>query len=143
MEQAIYNHGFYPSDASIDLSMLDCDKIDCEADFWHQHMQILERKIKANIDDALTRNSEYQFAIFGIAPIPLLVYLGNRLRDLTKVHVFQKQREPDTWDWQGYPDGFEFKYECGTDGDVTTKEIALVLAVSADVEDTKDNFCIR
>lgn len=137
MKQAIYKSGLYPDDEVIDLSMLDNDNVDSEADFWSQQIKILEKKIKDKIDDALTRRSDYQYALFGIAPIPLLVYLGNRLRDLTKVQVFQKQREPDSWDWHDYPEGFKFKYECGIDSDVAVREIALVLAVSADIDNSR------
>lgn len=137
MSQAIYKSGYYPCEEIIDLSRLDCDKVDSEKDFWCQHMESINRKIKVYIDDALTRKSEYQFALFGFAPIPLLVCLGNRLRDLTKVHVFQKHREPETWDWEEYPEGFEFLYKSGFNGHRTNQSISLVLAISADVVDER------
>lgn len=137
MKQAIYKHGSYPSDEIIDLSRLDCDKVDSEKDFWAQRMESLDRRIKLYIDDALTRASEVKYALFGFAPIPLLVYLGNRLRDLTNVQVFQFHRDLNTWDWMEYPEGFEFISCRPNHENVSTKNIALVLAVSADINDER------
>lgn len=137
MTKAIEKYGFYPSNEVIHLSRLDCDKVDSEKDYWDQNVEILDRKIKAKIDDALTMTSELQFALFCFAPIPLLIYLGNRLRDLTQVHVFQLQREPISWDWKKYPRGFKFLYEYNKAEDVHNRKIALVLAISADIVDER------
>lgn len=40
------------------------------------------------------------FSVFGLAPMPLLIKFGTLLSDLFPADVYQRHREPASWEWQ-------------------------------------------
>ena len=40
------------------------------------------------------------FSVFSVAPIPLIIKLGELIGDKLPCDVYQKTRFPDTWEWQ-------------------------------------------
>ena len=71
-------------------------------------------------------------AIFPIAPIPLIVKLGNILGDKRKIDIYQKFREPDTWKWQST----ELLNSFSTEKNEISKgdKIALVISVTSNID---------
>ena len=65
---------------------------DWKAAFDHQ---------KALVSEALARSADLlpRFAIFSIAPIPLIVHLGFLLSDRVQADLFQFHRERSAWTW--------------------------------------------
>lgn len=64
----------------------------------------IDRHLGTLLDPSGRASPVRRFAVFAIAPQPLLVYLGHRLSDLYGVSVFQPHREPDhTWCWDPAP----------------------------------------
>ncbi len=74
-------------------------------------------------------------SIFAAAPIPLLIYLGNRIGGTAPVDIYQKHRDTDGWRWKKEPKRDSFKYiikksnlrKPGT-------KVALVLSLSGQVQ---------
>lgn len=70
----------------------------------NEHWMELESKLvfefNCKIKSAYDRFNDMRFSVFGLAPIPLLIKLGDLLNDKTNVDIFQKTRIPDTWCWQ-------------------------------------------
>jgi hypothetical protein len=69
-------------------------------------------------------------SVFALAPQPLLVLLGTLLGDIIPSDVYQRHREPQTWEWppNALTQTFEVKEPAATSG-----PSALVLALSATV----------
>lgn len=86
------------------------------------------RALTVEIEDAT------HLSVFAIAPQPLLIRLGTLLSELTQADVFQRHREPQTWEWpkQGRRIGFMVEEPSSFDGPP-----ALVFALSAPVKDDR------
>ncbi len=98
----------YPAEENPILLSMSCSHEDKSPEFWKtesEHLQrIFERYIMPKIEEA--RPAHY--SLFAMAPMPLLILIGTLFTDKIDVDVYQPIREPKTWKWQDYPDGFEF-----------------------------------
>lgn len=63
-----------------------------------------ERHIRPRIQDA----NPNHFSVFARASQPLLILLGTLMTDKVPVEVYQLQREPISWRWQGDSNGFSY-----------------------------------
>lgn len=68
--------------------------------YWESVERELIDKVNYQIESLYRCSPDLQLAIFPIAPIPLIVKLGNLLGDKRKIDIYQKFREHDTWKWQ-------------------------------------------
>lgn len=98
----------YPAEEKpVDLSM-SCEHEDKDASYWSTEkahlFKIFDRHIKQRIDE----NNPAHFSVFTLAPQPLLIQLGALFTDKINVDVYQPIREPKTWRWQEFPEGFYF-----------------------------------
>jgi hypothetical protein len=99
----------YPAEERpISMSMA-CSHQDKSPEFWATECKHLEtmfnKEISRRIEDEPT---SVHFSVFALAPMPLLIKLGTLFTDKVDVDVYQPIREPKTWKWQEYPEGFEF-----------------------------------
>jgi hypothetical protein len=77
--------------------------------FWDSAQQSIEDTIGL-VRQAVTSGDVEHISVFGIAPIPLLVFLGWHLDDKIPTRIFQKHRDQFVgWSWadQGDPVAFE------------------------------------
>ena len=89
----------------------------------------------AAIDDHVDRLSSIQrrysdalrLAVFAIAPIPLLIYLGSKLSDKADVELYQRHRNPEQWKWHEGGSAVHYVVDRVKDGD---GRIALLLNLS-------------
>lgn len=71
-------------------------------------------------------------SLFGLAPIPLLIYLGSCLSNKVPVDLFQRHRDTEDWVWKnrGKPVGHKFnRVRTGT----VKSKVALVLSLSGKI----------
>jgi hypothetical protein len=129
-ENAVITSNMYPTE-TIDLSHYGGMTEDKEKLFWQNELVNLERNFNMKVRDRIAYRAERQhFSVFALAPIPLLVKLGNLLTDKTVVQVYQKFREPDTWSWQEDSPELEFFVSRPRKN---YGKIALILSVSASI----------
>ena len=89
---------FYPvNDTPIDLggnwpTLKEWDE------YWKREVENLEYNCKDKILDKIDRWEYKRIALFGFAPMPLLVKLGTMLNNKHEVEVYQKQRTGG-WKW--------------------------------------------
>ena len=118
----------YPLSDPIEITLTNSLAYDSEKLFW----EIESNQIDRAIDKALRRLRETDqvesLSVFALAPQPLLVRLGARLGDLHNVKVYQKHREPDTWQWQEEEEENDFLVKEPED---KSKPPVLVFALSA------------
>lgn len=98
----------YPANENPIFLSMSCSHEDKTPEFWHTELSHLNRIFELQIQPLISNGNSVNFSLFALAPIPLLIKLGTLLTDKVSVDVFQPIREPKTWKWQQYPDGFEF-----------------------------------
>lgn len=122
-------------------------KIDlkCEYDYrsenyWKYIELQLESEFKRNVEDEYRYNRELILTVFPLAPIPLIIKLGNMLGDKQNVNIYQKTRSPETWNWLSNDLNNSFTHE-RTELSNGNK-IALVISLTAciDLQRVKDAF---
>lgn len=124
---------FYPAqDSSINLGVVSSLNKDSDPDFWRTEANSLHQKFDRLLFPKINDNEVKQISLFGFAPIPLLVYLGTLLNDITSVDVHQKRRNPDTW---SFDDDIETEYHFVTD-EVKTN-VALKIELSDNIVDSR------
>ncbi len=89
---------FYPvSDDSIDLGGNLYNG--CEwNEYWKKEVEDLEFACKDLILDKIRKWEHKRIALFGLAPMPLLVKLGTMINNKHEVEIYQKQRSGG-WKW--------------------------------------------
>lgn len=73
-----------------------------------------------------------RFAVFSLAPIPLVIYLGFLLSDRVQVRYFQFDREQASWNW---PQVSKNEFDCniqvtGLPDEIISGEVEVVIRVS-------------
>lgn len=100
--------------------------------YWQEAENHLNREIDNLINGLLQENPKLTIAIFSIAPIPLIMKLGYKLGDKRKILVFQKYREPDTWEWLSDSQTNSFSYEKIKRGNGT--KVAVIVSVTSEID---------
>lgn len=100
--------------------------------YWREAENYLNREIDNLINGLLQENPKLTIAIFSIAPIPLIMKLGYKLGDKRKILVFQKYREPDTWEWLSDSQTNSFSYEMMKRGNGT--KVAVIVSVASEID---------
>ena len=118
----------YPSDSQgwvIDLTRIHGE----DAAFF----QTARQTVKADIDRLYATGSDvestHHLSVFALAPIPLLIYFGNRLGNKVATDLYQRHRDTEDWAWKADGNTVEHKFYClqtGTD----RGKVALLLSLS-------------
>lgn len=90
----------YPASSPIEIGSKNSAVEDNESLFWQAELKNLELDFERKIVSHYQKSSIKHFSLFALAPQPLLIKFGTLLPDLYTVDVYQKHREPDTWEWQ-------------------------------------------
>lgn len=104
---AMFPERYPTSEKPISLSMKWSNQ-DHEDDFWISESTHLARVFEQKIVPLIEESSTTHFSLFSLAPIPLLIKLGTLFTDKSSVDTYQLMREPQGWQWQEFPEGFEF-----------------------------------
>lgn len=111
-------------------------RVECTSDYrskeyWKNVVKQLEDKVRYQIEFLYQYNHDLKIAVFPLAPIPLIIKLGNLLGDKKIIDIFQKTRVPDTWKWQSK----ELTNEFQTEKIIIRKgkNVALILSLTAEI----------
>lgn len=80
--------------------------------YWQSGQQMIDQKLDELRRITPREDRTLRLSVFGLAPIPFLIYLGNGLSDKTDVDVYQRHRDPETWEWQSGAGHAEFATSC-------------------------------
>jgi len=106
--QAILPDKYPTENYGTELGMVNSSILDDEKLYWEMENANLVRQFKEKVEPLRLHNPIKDFALFTIAPQPLLIKLGTLFSDIYEVDVFQKHREPSTWSWQDKSEFNEF-----------------------------------
>lgn len=127
---AMFPDYFPATDQPLELSMVNDSSTDRDADFWQAESRRLQTLFQQRVRERLTLKEISHLSVFALAPQPLLIQLGTLLGDITPATVFQRHREPSTWEWPTTALTQPFEIETPL---ATTGRPALVLSVSATI----------
>lgn len=125
----------YPLERPISLELVGSDYRDDEQPYWDHQIENLRRQFALRVGERLRSGELRHLSVFAIAPQPLLVELGRLLSDIPDVEVRQLAREPKGWAWRPERPPIDYVVERG--GDRPASDVALVLGVSAPIDDSR------
>lgn len=119
----------------IDISFRGMEHKDSDPDYYPRELENLHKVYDREIRGRYRDGSLEHLAVFGFAPIPLLMELGRLISDLSEVTVFGRHREPRAgWAWPDDAPELAFERIPGAPG---PKNVALKLCVSAEISDDR------
>lgn len=75
------------------------------------------------------------FSIFPLAPIPLVIKLGEMIGDKLPCDIYQKTRTPDTWEWQS--NEITNKFIITRNNNAHGNKIAVIISLSYEISDKR------
>lgn len=119
----------------IDIKVRDIAQKDSDPHYYPIVIDALRAKFQREIKGRFADGELEHLAVFGFAPIPILMELGVLLSDLSAVSVYGRHREPKPgWAWPDDREPLEFKCVPGALG---PKKVALKLSVTAGINDER------
>jgi hypothetical protein len=98
-------------------------------------LQAAQDTIDSQIDRFLAPDGEARQAehvsVFGLGPMPLLVYLGFRLSNKVPCDLYQRHRDTENWTWK--TEGVPVKYVFERIGEANPERVALMLSLSGTI----------
>lgn len=132
--QAMLPENFPAEPQPIELSLTNSAYEDAEASYWTTEIENLQRLFEARIRQRLVTGEISRLSVFAIAPMPLLIKLGQLLSDIPNADVYQLHREPANWVWQDHPEDFQYSIQ---EPATTSPNVALIFSLSASIEDQR------
>lgn len=133
--EAMGNEFYLADRRPIDIQMRDIATKDSDPDYYPTVLKLLRSKYDREIKGRFEEGDLQNLAIFGFAPMPVLMELGRLLSDLSAVSVYGKHREPKPgWAWPDDQPQLSFSM---AQGNPEPKKVALKLSVSAEITDAR------
>lgn len=124
-------YDYYPANnGAIEIGLKNAPFTDDTDLYWDAELANLTEQFNMKIKPQLMRGETRHYSSFALAPQPLLIKFGVLLNDLNNVKVYQKHREPSTWEWQNIES--DVKYHV-SEPDDKTKAPVLILSLSASI----------
>jgi SMODS-associated and fused to various effectors sensor domain/HNH endonuclease len=121
----------YPTDARgciIDLTTITAQG----KEFISVAASTIQQKIARLYEPGMDVHETRHISLFALAPIPLLIYLGNQISNKVPVEVYQRHRDTEDWVWKDSGTPVEYRFERLRQGTDRTS-VALVLSLSGKV----------
>ena len=131
----------YPVDEGIKIDNQDFDRHSDESE-WKAYARVIERKIRASVEEGIDEKKIKHFSVFAIGPMPLLMFLGKCIGDTIPADLYQSHRNikdtSKTWSWQTEKQETQTSYIVNTIKVVENSEnVAIILALSDTIEKDK------
>lgn len=122
-------------DRPINIKLQGMEHKDSDPNYYKVEIGNLRRRFEREVRGRFEAGEMEHLAVFGFAPMPILMELGRLLSDLRAVNVFARHREPAPgWTWPN--DGAPLSFETVT-GVSGPKTVALKLCISAEIADER------
>ena len=123
------------ADRPIDIKLQGMEHKDSDPKYYEVEIENLRRRFEREVRGRFEVGEMERLAVFGIAPMPILMELGRLLSDLQAVNVFARHREPaPSWTWPNDSPALSFEAVAGASA---PKTVALKLCISADITDER------
>src|SRR5262249_18018986 len=99
----------YPhTDQPVELGLRNSAATDRDAPFRQTEEHQLRTLFQSSPTERVARGELLHVSVFALAPQPLLILLGTLLGDIVPTDVYQRHREPPTWNWPSAADSLRF-----------------------------------
>ena len=105
-------------------------------EYWNDCWTQLKASFDLYMKNPIIQRGNSDFSVFSVAPIPLIIKLGELIGDKLSCDVYQKTRFPDTWEWQANELTNSFTIDV-TKTDVINGTIALNISLTNDVNNDR------
>lgn len=122
----------YPASKVIDLGTPDGADTRVDREFWLSEVNRLSKQFDRQIRQPLEDGDIGHLSVFALAPQPLLMLLGTLIGDICPADVYQRRREPATWDWN--TDATHHVDFVIREPNEIANQVALVFSISASVD---------
>lgn len=127
----------YPANSpGIELGLVNSLVEDHTPEYWLMQEKHLSQIFDRYVRPLIGTHPVQHFSIFALAPMPMLIKLGTLLSDMNTADVYQRHREPSTWNWQEDQENFEFNLIEPKNKNNTP---VLKLSLSANISDDRIN----
>jgi hypothetical protein len=108
--------------------------------YWKSKKQEIDEVLLKFYSDFKREKMEH-VSVFGIGPIPLLMYLGSKLDNKIKTKLFQRHRDGELWAWKKKKEKAAYQFKSVKKGSDSNK-VAILLSLSGliDRKLLPDNF---
>jgi hypothetical protein len=100
-----------------------------DAGYWKTATACIDRKVDRLYSLPVRPDRTIRVSVFALAPIPALIHLGARLSDKITVDLYQRHRNPETWQWHNEPGQAEYITRTVREG-TDLASVALLLNLS-------------
>ena len=105
-------------------------------EYWDDCFRQLNHYFNMYMNNPIIQNGKADFSVFPIAPIPLIVKLGELIGDKLPCDIYQKTRFPETWEWQSQNLTNNFTVNVSKT-DIANRMIALNISLTDDINNDR------
>lgn len=105
-------------------------------EYWDDCTNQLEYQFQNALYNPYIQLHRSNFSIFPIAPIPLIIKLGELIGDKLPCDIYQKTRVPDTWEWRSVELTNTFAIE-SKEYNQESESVALVISLTNKISDDR------
>lgn len=105
-------------------------------EYWDDCWMQLKSLFNLYMKNPIIQRGNTDFSVFSIAPIPLIIKLGELIGDKLPCDVYQKTRFPDTWEWQAKELTNNFVVDVEK-ADATNGIVALNISLTNDINNDR------
>lgn len=105
-------------------------------DYWDDCYRQLKYQFDRYMSNPSIQHGNADFSVFAIAPIPLIIKLGELIGDKLPCEVYQKTRVPDTWEWQSKELTNKFVVDVEK-ADISNDIVALNISLTNDINNER------
>jgi hypothetical protein len=122
----------YPEDPQgfiIDLTNIDGQ----DEAFYLAAQRTIRKKVERLYEPGMEVDQTRHISLFAMAPIPLLIYLGNQLSNKVTVEPYQRHRDTEDWVWKTDGEPVEYVFRKLRTGNKFS-HVALLLSLSGTIK---------
>jgi hypothetical protein len=122
---------YFPRERQFDIPLTQFD--DTVDGFFDLAKEQIRRLISKLYDSQIDSKPVDHISVFALAPMPLLIFLGNCLSNKIQVDLYQRHRDTEDWKWKTISQKNRFIFEQIQSGNDKEK-VALMLSLSGKIE---------
>jgi hypothetical protein len=121
-----------PKGYVIDLTNIE----NCDESFYQCARETIEKNIQRLYQSGMSAEKTRHISLFALAPIPLLIFLGNRLSNKIAVDAYQRHRDTEDWKWKTIGKPVEYTFKTIQTG-IDLSKVALIISLSGSLNLSK------
>lgn len=132
MQEAVAPFYFNPREV-IDVNLTNIADQGNDA-YWSVATEETTRRVARLYDRSQEDGPVTHVSVFALAPIPLLIFLGNQLSNKIATAFFQRHRDTQSWEWKQGPPTAGFSWARLRDG-TDPKSVAVMYSLSGRIHE--------